>query len=399
MGGEALFGGEESDARGVVREGGLVVLNERGALQKIVHAEAIGKPGRAPRGQDVRRTGDVVAQGHGGEMTEENRTGVLQPGEWLLGIRRGNVEMLGHEQIGQLAGFVHVACDQAGSVLFEAGPCQTTPIQLCQLPIDRGEHLGNQRGMPGDEHAGTGAVFCLRNHVAGDEFGAGGFIGEDDHLAGAGDAVDIDRPVDMPFGERDEQVARADDLVDLRQAFDTIGERGHGLRPAHAVDLGDAQFVTGGQQIGVVTPKIGGRDHNHNLWNARDLSGNGGHQQAGGIGRRTAGDTNPDTFQRQVTLSETHRASSSARCHRASERDVGQANGRLKLDDVGADLPNHLEIGRVGLCVSGLEFGRGDAHRLASQGFSVEFGSVFEQRLKAPGSDIGADPLDHLLRR
>ena len=42
-------------------------------------------------------------------------------------------------------------------------------------------------------------------------------VGDDDHLAGPGDRVDVDLAEDLLLGQRDEQVAGADDLVDARR--------------------------------------------------------------------------------------------------------------------------------------------------------------------------------------
>ena len=54
----------------------------------------------------------------------------------------------------------------------------------------------------------------LADQVGGQVTRVGRAVGDHDDLAGPGDAVDVDRAVDVPLGQRDEQVARSDDLVD-----------------------------------------------------------------------------------------------------------------------------------------------------------------------------------------
>jgi len=57
-------------------------------------------------------------------------------------------------------------------------------------------------------------------------------------------------------------VAGADDLGDGSDGLGAIGEGGHGLRPADAVDFGDAGALGGGQHQGF-DMAVGGRHDHH----------------------------------------------------------------------------------------------------------------------------------------
>ena len=143
-----------------------------------------------------------------------------------------------------------------------------------------------------------------------------------------------------------EQVAGSDDLVDRRDARDAVGQGRDGLGAAHAIDLVDPQFVAGGQQVGVVGAKLRGRCHDRDLLHAGRLSGHGGHQDGGRIGRGPTGNADADPAQRHVTLGQHHAGGT-------GHLNVLVQNGRLELHDVCPDAPHglqeltiHLLVGR-----------------------------------------------------
>ena len=125
-----------------------------------------------------------------------------------------------------------------------------------------GEGVGDavdEVGLPGDQDARPGGVLGLADEVGGDEPGVGGPVGDQDDLARAGDAVDVDLAVDLPLGQGDEEVPRADDLVDRLDPVDPVGEQGDGLGAADPVDLGDPQGMAGGEEVGVLPAGLGPR--------------------------------------------------------------------------------------------------------------------------------------------
>ena len=143
-----------------------------------------------------------------------------------------------------------------------------------QLPLQGLLDLVEQRLVPGDQDAGGRVVLGLGDQVGGDVIGQGGVVGQDHHFRRAGQAIDGHLSEDVLLGQGDEDVAGADDHVDGGQAFDAVGQGRHRLGPADAVDLVDAQLVTGGQQIAVAGP-VGGRRHHHGDLVARRRPGPG----------------------------------------------------------------------------------------------------------------------------
>ena len=93
----------------------------------------------------------------------------------------------------------------------------------------------------------------LADQVGGDERRNGRAVGDQHDLARAGDAVDVDRAEDVLLGQRDEEVARPDDLVDRLQPdrLHAVGQRRDALGAADPIDLGHAERMAGGQDVGV----------------------------------------------------------------------------------------------------------------------------------------------------
>ena len=122
---------------------------------------------------------------------------------------------------------------------------------------------------------GVRIVLGLRNKIGGDRSWIAGFAGDDD-LRGSGQHVDGAIKGDELLGGRNPCVAGTDDLVDAGQAFSPIGQRGDGMRSAHAVKLGDTQQERGGQ--GFLCRM---RRDNGDALDAGNLRGDHGHEQRG----------------------------------------------------------------------------------------------------------------------
>src|SRR5438445_507996 len=74
--------------------------------------------------------------------------------------------------------------------------------------------------LPGDQDARARRVFGLGDQIGGDVSRLGSPIGDQHDLTWPGDAVDINLAIYMPLCQRYEQIAGADDLVDLFNPFD-----------------------------------------------------------------------------------------------------------------------------------------------------------------------------------
>ena len=125
-------------------------------------------------------------------------------------------------------------------------------------PVHGGLELAGQLGVGGigqcdavgDQHAGGHhIVFGLADHVGGDVRRAGGVVGQDRDLGGAGLGVDADLGPADPLGGGDVDVARPGDHVDRRQfravgVDAAVGQQRNCLRAAdgpHLLDEGDVK--------------------------------------------------------------------------------------------------------------------------------------------------------------
>jgi hypothetical protein len=90
-------------------------------------------------------------------------------------------------------------------------------------------------------------VLRLRDQVDGADRRVGGLVGDDDRLGRSVDRVDADVAEDGALGERDEDAARPDDLVDAREGLRAIGERRDRLGAGGGEDAVDAGDRGGGE--------------------------------------------------------------------------------------------------------------------------------------------------------
>ncbi len=220
-------------------------------------------------------------------------------------------------------------------------------------------------------------------------------VGDHDDLARAGDAVDVDGAENVLLGQGDEEVARPDDLVDRLQPdrAQAVGQGRDPLGAADPIDLGHAQRVAGGQDVGVEAAERGGRDHHGDLGHARRLRGHDRHQQARRIRRRPARDADAHPPHRPVQQAQLDAGPALA----ASRRDAGSppdrpgcCRGRARSSRDRPDRP-------------------GDGRRSSSSGETrtwpgssvdaVDPARVVEHGLEPARGHVGADPLDDLPRR
>src|SRR5690242_8806467 len=99
-------------------------------------------------------------------------------------------------------------------------------------------------------------MFGLGDHVGGREVGTRRFVGDDHYLARSCNRVDVDFTIDVLLGQGDEQIAGANNLVDLPDSLDTVGQSSDGLSATYAINFGDAQLVACGQQVGTIGAKF-----------------------------------------------------------------------------------------------------------------------------------------------
>ena len=316
-----------------------VDVDQARPLEEVVGAEARSPPRRAAGGQDVRRAGGVVADGDRRVVAEEDRAGVGQPLGQAVGVGGRDVQVLGGDQVRERDRLVLVADQDQGAEPFEAVAGQVAAAERGELLRQGLGDAVDQVGLPGDQDAGARRVLGLADQVGGDVARVGRPVGDQDDLARPGDAVDVDLAVDLPLGQRDEQVARPDDLVDRRDPLDPVGQGRHGLGAADPVDLGDAQRVAGGQEVGVVAAERRRRHDHGDLLDPRRLRRDDRHQERRRIRRRPARDADADPPERPI-------AQPQLAARPAPHGGVAVEDARLERQDVVADPAERPEVGR-----------------------------------------------------
>ena len=200
----------------------------------------------------------------------------------------------------------------------------------------------------------------------------------DQHFGGTGDHVDADLAEHQPLGGGDIGIAGPDDLGDRRNRCGAIGERGHRLRAADAIDFADATKLRGGEHQRIELTS-GRRHHHHQPRNAGDCRRHRVHQHRGRVRRGAAGNVEADRLDRAPA---------------PAELDTGGVDETLvlrqlaameRLDAVAgkfqrvqrravAGLHRSLDLGRCHAQAGGREFkpiellGRLDQRRVAARG-------------------------------
>ena len=87
---------------------------------------------------------------------------------------------------------VGVRGQHQGAETLQALAGQLSPCQARQLLPQGAGDLVQKRFVPGDQQAGARRMLRLSDHLGGQELRVGGGVGQDDDLAGPGDAIDAD---------------------------------------------------------------------------------------------------------------------------------------------------------------------------------------------------------------
>ena len=129
------------------------------------------------------------------------------------GVGGRDVQVFRREEVGQPDGLGLVANQDQGAELLQAVARQVGPAEPAELLVKGDGHPIDQRGSQVKRMLAPGecSAWVIRSDAT--YRGSAGPVGDHHDLAGPGDAVDIDLSVDVLLGQRDEEIARPDDLV------------------------------------------------------------------------------------------------------------------------------------------------------------------------------------------
>ncbi len=264
--------------------------------------------------------------------------------------------------------------DRAGSIL------------PAEQRVDRVEDGGVRAH---EDRRRVGTVLRLGEQVVGQGGGVDVALGDDDHLAGTGDAVDPDGAEHLALGLLHPGAPRAGDDGD---GGDRVGSERQGADCRWASDGGDLVDAEqrGRRQHHRRRAAVGSRRRDdRDALHPRFLRGNGAHDQARRIRRATAGNVDA----RRCDGNGAHR---DALAERKGGADVCGARGdgeSAHLCDGGQERVAQRRVERGCRCV---EVGSRNPDLLVREVGAVEAPGRVDQRLVAASADVGEDLLDAL---
>ena len=215
MGVEVLGVGDQLGVGGDFVEQLIGDLDDGGDLHELADVEGGGEAGGAAGGHDVRGSGDVVAEGLGRGLADEESAGVADVADALVRVLDDEGEVLGGVLVGDGEGFVEVGDEGEAASGSEGVEGNVAAGEIGGLLEELGCDRLGQGFAGGDQDGGSEVVVLgLGEEVGGDEFGVGGNVGDDQGLGRSVDGVDADDSVEASLGGGDEAVAGSEDLVD-----------------------------------------------------------------------------------------------------------------------------------------------------------------------------------------
>ena len=170
------------------------------------------------------------------------------------------------------------------------------PAALVDLTLESGTDAFQDPGVCGDHERSAGIVLELGQDVRRDPGRVDRLVGQDGDLARAVEAVDPDGAEELPLRFLHVDAAGPGDEVHGGDCLGPAGQGGHGVAPADAVHLADAQQLRGGQHAVVdaalrgAPVGVGRRRGQADALDACHLRRHGQHDQRRRIGGPPAGD-------------------------------------------------------------------------------------------------------------
>ena len=235
--------------------------------------------------------GKVVPHGLRVPPAQEDGAGVFDLAQIVKGAVHAQLQVLRSNAVGHVDGLLQVGSHDDFAVIIDGGPGNLLPLQQGDLALQLLGHRLGQLAALSDQHGGGHLVVLrLAQEVRSHKSGAGLTVGNDQHLRGSGNHVDVHLSKDLLFGLSHIGVAGTNDLVHLGDRLCPVGQSGDGLGSAHLVDLGNASNLGSGQNGGVHLAVLSRRGDHDDLPYPGNMGGDGVHQHGGGVGCGASGD-------------------------------------------------------------------------------------------------------------
>ena len=165
-----------------------------------------------------------------------------------------------------------------------------------ELSRERLLHFAGECGIIGDQDGlRVDVVLGLGQEIGCDPVGMTAPVRHDQHFGRTGDHVDADLSKDEALGRRHIGISRPHDLGNGRDGLGAVGERGHSLRTADAIDFVDPRKLCCRKHERRELA-LRGRDDHHHARHACDLRGDRIHQDRGWIGGSAPGHVETHRF-------------------------------------------------------------------------------------------------------
>ena len=127
----------------------------------------------------------VVADGFGGILAHEHGAGVADGGQHFPGRGGAEFHVFGGDAVGHVHAHGKVGHEDDGSPVFEGGAGDVDAGQFGHAAVEGGGNaIGEQRARGDENGRGELVVFGLGEHVGGDPFRIGAFVGKHENFAG-----------------------------------------------------------------------------------------------------------------------------------------------------------------------------------------------------------------------
>ncbi|MNS84034.1 hypothetical protein D3C72_1178460 [compost metagenome] len=368
------------DGLTILQERLFAIVNHAGFLNEIIHIHRGGESRCAVGRDNMIRSCKIIPYRLRAVRAEEDCPGILHQTEVSHRLLDHQLQMLRRQPVNHLDSFLYGIHHQDHAITVNRSGGNLPPRQLRQLALHFSRaRLCEVRRSCHENGRGHLVMLGLGQQVGGHIGRVRAVIGQNGDFAWPGDAVDIDSAVHLALRQRDEDVARAADLVYRLDRIGAVRQGCDRLRSADPVDLAYASFRSGDENIRVNACLTAGsrrRDH-HDLRHARNLGRDDIHEYRGRISGLTARHVHTHTLQRANNLAQD--AAVRLQIHPGvpllllmESADVGRSSG-YSFNERGF----HLLVSRLQLVLRDSEVRRLKLHAVKTFGITQKRGIAF----------------------